>query len=192
MAYRQMVDSSLPGRSNYISGNLLEGTNGFLVNAREILADVDFDTFVVTGMSGAMAGTLLSHRLNKNLLVLRKNDDSTHHDTADYFGRLGKKWVFLDDLVSTGDTFRQVYNRMEKMTRQLVTYDTLYVSDPMERPIGNRALLRDENGLWYHKYEAVETEFVGAYLYVSWKNSPPKFRSAVDMHENYIAPWCKD
>lgn len=93
--------------------------------ARIDLANVDFDTFVATGLSGASVATLLAHALGKNYLLIRKPDDMSTHDSNRAVGILGKRWLFLDDFVSSGRTRRRVHEQLRDMLqdRPLCDYD---------------------------------------------------------------------
>lgn len=79
-----------------------------IARARIILARVDFDTIAVTGVSGTIAGTVLAQAFGKHLFVVRKADDNSTHSSLRFQGYLGKRWLFVDDLVSSGRTRRHV------------------------------------------------------------------------------------
>lgn len=84
----------------------------FVRDARRLLKDVDFDTVVGTGMSGVPAATLIGRSMHKHVLLVRKEDDmGNHHDTGGrgFVGQLGARWIFVDDFMSSGATFRRVY-----------------------------------------------------------------------------------
>jgi orotate phosphoribosyltransferase len=81
--------------------------------ARGSLAKVNFDTFVGTGLSGTCAVPLLAYALEKNFLIVRKTIDGTHSSSL-VEGVAGNRWVFVDDLISSGSTFTRVYNAMEE------------------------------------------------------------------------------
>ena len=69
------------------------------------------DTLVGTGISGAVAVVNLARDLGINYLIIRKPGVSTHSaEPAE--GWLGKNWVFVDDLVSSGETIRRVWDTM--------------------------------------------------------------------------------
>lgn len=80
-----------------------------LALATEHLEGVEFDTLVGTGLSGTIAVTDLARRLGKNYLVVRKANDGSH-SSAPVEGKLGKRWLFVDDLVSSGATFGRVWD----------------------------------------------------------------------------------
>jgi len=90
-------------RHNYFSRFAIADPDCTVRTAKKRLAAVDFDTFVVTGDSGVSVGTILAWKLGKNLVVIRK-DGVDHHDWESYYGTLGDRWVFLDDLIETGST----------------------------------------------------------------------------------------
>lgn len=109
-----MTKNLLPvSRHNYFSGLVLANQEAFVRKWRKALKDEDFDTFVVRGMSGAIAGGILARSLKKNLFVIRKESDNSH-DGSPAFGTMGSRWVFLDDFVSSGATFFEVWDFIQK------------------------------------------------------------------------------
>ncbi|AUV62022.1 phosphoribosyl transferase [Mycobacterium phage SWU2] len=73
------------------------------------LDGVDFDTFVGTGLSGTLAAVAMAKAMNKNYLIARKPNDGTHSGNKAE-GKLGKRWLFLDDLIATGATLGRAYD----------------------------------------------------------------------------------
>lgn len=69
-----------------------------------------FDSIVCTGMSGVTVASPVSIRLKRALVIVRKADDKAHHGCTSVINarNLGKRWVFLDDFISTGQTSRYV------------------------------------------------------------------------------------
>lgn len=92
--------------SNYLDHAFASPTK-LARHARKHLADVDFDTMVGTGLSGALVIPALARSLRKYYMIVRKHDDSMH---ADYKveGVLGQRWIFVDDFISSGETFARV------------------------------------------------------------------------------------
>lgn len=88
---------------------------GLLLEIAEThLRDADYDTLVGTGLSGTIAVTELARKLGKKYLVVRKPNDGTHsHLPAE--GHLGKRWVFVDDLVGTGRTISRCWDVVHKL-----------------------------------------------------------------------------
>ncbi len=66
-----------------------------------------FDTLVGTGLSGAIVVPPLARSLRKKFLLIRKDNDSSH-SSYPAEGVLGRRWLFVDDFVSSGTTFRKV------------------------------------------------------------------------------------
>jgi adenine/guanine phosphoribosyltransferase-like PRPP-binding protein len=86
-----------------------------------------FDCIVATGMSGALVASPVAIRLHRPLVILRKPSDDCH-DGSDIInpGGIGKRWLFLDDFMSLGSTFRRVRGRMTDLyfieTRHIGSY----------------------------------------------------------------------
>lgn len=85
----------------------LRDSKSALRRAREVLKDVDFDTVVATGMSGIPLATLIGHTMRKHVLLVRKADDHSNHHGHSVVGRLGRRWIFVDDFISSGGTMRR-------------------------------------------------------------------------------------
>lgn len=74
--------------------------------ARELLAGIEYDTLVGTGLSGALVLPALARALGKTFAVVRKPDNSHSRERVE--GSLGRRWVFVDDLIFSGDTLTRV------------------------------------------------------------------------------------
>lgn len=117
-----------------------------LEDARFALADVDFDTVVATGLSGAVVAPMLAHELGINFLILRKPDDLSTHAYQRAVGKLGKRWLFVDDFIDTGRTRTRVLGQV----KDLIANNPLWTWD-------------EANGN-YHE-SVWEAEYVGTYEY---------------------------
>lgn len=97
-------------------------------DAATILRDIEFDSFVGTGFSGAFVIPALALRMKKHFTLIRKEHDDSHHGPGALVGRLGEQWIFVDDLISSGYTKRRV---ITKVGAACVVQDhiTTYVGD---------------------------------------------------------------
>lgn len=75
--------------------------------AKRILADVDYDTMIGTGLSGALVVPELARALKKHWAIVRKPGESVHAFTL-VVGEVGKRWLFVDDFIASGATMRRV------------------------------------------------------------------------------------
>jgi orotate phosphoribosyltransferase len=82
----------------------------FINTAEQELRSVRYDTLVGTGLSASLVIPLLARSLGKEWLIIRKDNDGSH-DFRRAAGTLDQRWVFVDDFISTGETFHRV-NRM--------------------------------------------------------------------------------
>ena len=80
----------------------------FLDLARRAKERAEFDTVVVSGVSGVVMGAFVAHALDVDLLIVRKEDDRSTHSYDRVEGSLGRRWVFLDDFTETGKTRKRV------------------------------------------------------------------------------------
>lgn len=94
--------------------------------------DVECDTLVGTGFSGTLPLHTIARKCNiPNILAIRRPGETTH-GAGSAEGRLGRKWLFVDDFFETGSTFMRVYLAVQEIasnhgfTTELVgafTYD---------------------------------------------------------------------
>lgn len=75
---------------------------------------VDFDTIVGTGFSGGIVIPMLATLLGKKWVLIRKEGDDSHHGPGRLLGHLGERWLFVDDFVSTGRTYRRVVKKINE------------------------------------------------------------------------------
>jgi len=117
-----------------------------VAEAKTELADVDFDTIVGTGFSGSVVIPAVAMALGKDFLLIRKEDDQSHHGGGLPVGTLGKRWIFLDDFISSGATWRRVHRKVAAFAKPSPDY-------------------------WGDKTE-VATEYVGTYIYINYSDDP--------------------
>lgn len=72
------------------------------------------NALVGTGLSGAMAVPMLAKALDTRFCIVRKESDRDTHSRSRFEGNMrdGDRWMFLDDLICSGKTFRYVYEMM--------------------------------------------------------------------------------
>lgn len=88
-------------------------------DAKRLLKGIKFDTVVGRGVSGIIGATLVARAMRKNLLIVRKPGDSSHSDNkGDADGILGERWLFVDDIISTGDTLSATKKRVNLVSQQ--------------------------------------------------------------------------
>jgi adenine/guanine phosphoribosyltransferase-like PRPP-binding protein len=70
----------------------------------------EFDSIVVQGMSGVIVGAPTALRLRKPLVIVRKDNDNSHHGAGKLINvdALGSRAVFLDDFIAGGSTQKRV------------------------------------------------------------------------------------
>lgn len=96
--------------------------------AKDDLADVDFDTLVGTGFSGGVVIPALALALGKNFVLIRKESDDSHHGPGLMIGALGERWIFVDDFIASGATKRRVAEKVNAGC-DLWDHSTTYVGD---------------------------------------------------------------
>lgn len=77
--------------------------------AINILRGVPFDSIAFSGVSGALVAPMVASALGKELILVRKKQDTDNHSGLRVEGFLdAQRYVFLDDLIGSGSTFRRV------------------------------------------------------------------------------------
>lgn len=128
--------------------------------------NLEFDGFVVTGVSGIVMGSILSRILRKDLVVVRKDKDGSHSSFSVENYKTSRKYIFLDDFTCTGKTFRRVESKLDEAFDYLKGYwaypfdkkfdkkseiigKLLYSGTPMyftvEKPVSQTILLKRKN-----------------------------------------------
>jgi adenine/guanine phosphoribosyltransferase-like PRPP-binding protein len=109
----------------------------------------EWDSIVVTGVSGIVVGSPVALELRKPLVVVRKDGDDSHHqrDNEGSQGKIigireaGPRALFLDDFVSSGSTRVRVISALQEIgTDTVATYE--YSS--------GGGYYRLEEGRWIH------------------------------------------
>lgn len=87
-----------------------------------------YDSIAVTGISGLIIGAPLSILVGKPLVVIRKGNDKEYAHSVRHPGieDVGKRYLFVDDFISTGETMRRVENALSRVARMVGTYEYDY------------------------------------------------------------------
>lgn len=108
-------------------------------------AGYKFDTLVGTGLSGALIVPNLARRLNKHFALVRKPDNS--HSGMILEGSIGERWVFVDDLISSGATYRRVRSRINDVAASYYRR-FMFVGVFTYNEIIGRSYADDQSDLW--------------------------------------------
>lgn len=138
----------------YFTQALQPDLNQFVASARRTLRDIDYDTMVGRGLSGALAVPTLARALHKDFFIVRVNPSA--HDRSPGVGRLGKRWLFVDDFISSGITFNCTREGVEEALNMYARYRQQY-----------------QDVTFRQRYPEFTTTCAGAYLY-----SPDVFMAA--------------
>lgn len=113
-------------------------------------ARLKVDTLVGRGVSGALAVAHLSRDLGMYGLVVRK-DIGQHHAAFPAEGFLGRNWLFVDDLIASGDTLRATYNIVQGFKGFSTTFKGAFLyNDGGYRPaaILNHYIQQSKESAW--------------------------------------------
>lgn len=73
---------------------------------------IEFDSIVVSGVSGLLVGAQIAEILDKNIVVVRKKNEkrySPFHIEGAYPG----DYIVVDDLVCSGSTVRRIFSEIK-------------------------------------------------------------------------------
>lgn len=91
-----------------------------IADMRDQMQGVKYDTLVGRGTSGMLVIPIVAKALRKNWFIVRKRHDYANaHGGVQFIGDLGHRWVFLDDFVSSGETFHIVRQRVRDAVDQI-------------------------------------------------------------------------
>jgi hypoxanthine phosphoribosyltransferase len=114
-----------------------------LDKAQENLKGVYFDTLIGTGLSGSLVVPIMAHFFEVDFAIVRKEPSS--HDNSIVVGNIGRKWIFVDDMISSGKTLERVKAVMSELT--YVNWDvSTYPNLPYPTTYVGAYLYND--GLW--------------------------------------------
>lgn len=102
--------------NTYYMDDALFNLSRVIETAKERLADVDFDTLVGTGFSGGIVVPSLALAMGKKFVLVRKDNDDSHHGGGRLLGDLGRRWIFVDDFAASGRTRARVINKVIEAT----------------------------------------------------------------------------
>jgi len=107
--------------NTYYMDSALFNLSEVIQTAADRLRDVDFDTLVGTGFSGSVVIPALALAMGKKFVLIRKETDDSHHGKGRLLGELGKRWIFVDDFVSSGRTRLRVIEKIEDAKKEYET-----------------------------------------------------------------------
>lgn len=109
-----IIQDVLPVYASYMRDTFQE-PELVIERAKSFLEGVEYDTMVGTGLSGAVIAPMLAREFGKRCMIVRKENDESH-SSLPVEGVLGKRWLFVDDFVSSGTTCARVIKAIRKLT----------------------------------------------------------------------------
>ena len=85
--------------------------------ASEKLKNVNYDSMVGTGLSGSLVIPVMAPYFKKDWAIIRKSTENSHSQSL-FEGIIGKRWIFVDDGVSTGLTLLRVVQTVKQLSEQ--------------------------------------------------------------------------
>lgn len=107
----------------------------FVEQAATTLSKVEFDSIACRGNSGLIFASALAVKMEKNIIIVRKQLEHSHAtETVEYFD-LPKKIVVVDDFVCSGETLKAIWEEISKKfknTKPDISGVYLYLRDYRE------------------------------------------------------------
>jgi len=73
----------------------------------------DYDTIAVRGVSGLTVGSILAHMLQKHLIIVRKDGESSHGKPVE--GVVNSRYIIVDDFEVSGNTVNVINEGAAKL-----------------------------------------------------------------------------
>lgn len=73
---------------------------------------LEFDSIVCTGLSGLLIAPSVADILDKQIIVIRKNNEQSHSDYS-IEGFVESPYIIIDDCISTGNTINRIVDQMK-------------------------------------------------------------------------------
>lgn len=89
--------------SPYMRDALFMSRTELAERAQDRLHDVEFDTMIGIGLSSALVIPTLADRFDCYWAIVRKDMENTHGSER-IEGNIGKRWLFVDDFMASGQT----------------------------------------------------------------------------------------
>lgn len=116
--------------SPYLSKFLHPPTLKILVRrAIKQIPPVKYDSVAFRGMSGAMIAPLLATKLNKNLIMVRKETEISHSCHLVEGFQKSKSYIIVDDFIESGKTVFDIYFKVQKFAPTAKFQGVLVVAD---------------------------------------------------------------
>lgn len=75
-----------------------------------------FDSIVACGNSMMGIAPIISYKLNKQLIVVRKSNDGSHSSYKCEYSDMPEKYIIIDDTIFSGNTVKYVRDIMDQTT----------------------------------------------------------------------------
>jgi len=92
-----------------------------IIDCEKLLSGIKFDTIVCRGVSGMALGFVLAHLLDKNIYVIRKDEDKKSSHSGGDVGRLRGRYIIIDDFCCSGETIKNITTNIIKNSKEVNT-----------------------------------------------------------------------
>jgi len=74
----------------------------------------NFDAIAVSGYSMSLIGSIIAHKMNKGLIIVRKDEDE-RASNFEVEGTVCDRYIIIDDLICSGETLRRITNKISEL-----------------------------------------------------------------------------
>lgn len=116
-----------------------------------MLKHMDFDSIAISGYSMSVIGSMVAWRMNKHVIVCRKDGESSHSGLRVEGEKEFRRFIIIDDLIASGNTLNHVLGRVKELNSDAKFLGMmLFNSESYWRPVaeleklikeGNKCLL---------------------------------------------------
>lgn len=89
------------------------------------LSTLDFDAIAFRGNSGAVYASPLAIRLNKSLILVRKDTTSTHSSALVEGDKAARTYLIVDDFIASGETVQIIRKEVKRFAPETKYLGTL-------------------------------------------------------------------
>lgn len=108
--------------------------------------DDKFTAIACTGYSSSLISSIIANEMNKDLIVVRKESDSRHSGHL-VEGPKSAKYIFIDDMISTGQTWLRVKDTVSERLKGVMIGIYLYYDFNYRPPILNLENFYERSGV---------------------------------------------
>ena len=145
----------------------------------------EIDAIACSGISGIVPSAIVSNRLEKNLIIVRKSGEKNHSDNICeglYKSDYTINYLVIDDFVDSGKTYFNIVTRLEKDNRKS------FPTNKELNPIGSLTYSNKEFCLHETRVEILANEYKKYSKQLWYDTLPESIRSILINSKKDVSP----